>query len=112
MMRRTVIRRTLLRQRIIRAQDGTSARRVVKAARGAASSTYLTAAHRSFPKVDGELLVRGVSARVDVIRDRHGVPHVFASTDEDALFGQGLVHAQDRLFQMDGMRRLAGGRVA
>src|SRR5690606_38924218 len=66
----------------------------------------------SFPTVDGVLSVRGADRVVEVIRDRHGVPHVFASTPRDAFFGHGFVHAQDRLFQMEGARRLAGGRLA
>jgi len=49
---------------------------------------------------------------VEVTRDRHGVSHVFASSEEDALFGHGFVHAQDRLFQMEGARRLAAGRLS
>ncbi len=70
------------------------------------------AAHTSFPPVDGVLAVEGTDGLVEVIRDRHGVPHVLASSDRDAFFGHGLVHAQDRLFQMEGARRLASGRLA
>lgn len=64
------------------------------------------------PTVDGVLSVRGSDGLVEVIRDRHGVPHIFASTEHDAFFGHGFVHAQDRLFQMEGARRLATGRLA
>ena len=88
------------------------ARSTLGLARGLGRSAYASATHRAFPQVDGVLHIDGVSAPVDVIRDRHGVPHVFAQTDADALFGQGLVHAQDRLFQMDLLRRVAAGRLA
>lgn len=53
-----------------------------------------------------------VSAPVTVIRDSLGVPHITAATIEDALVAQGFVTAQDRLFQMDAMRRLAAGELA
>ena len=81
-------------------------------ARSLGRSAVATARHDAFPQVDGVLRVDGVSGPIDVIRDRHGVPHIFAQTDADALFGQGLVHAQDRLFQMDLLRRVAAGRLA
>ncbi len=70
------------------------------------------ASHRSFPRVSGTTRVRGTYAPIEVIRDRHGVPHVLAATPTDAMFGHGYVHAQDRLFQMEGARRLASGRLA
>ena len=84
---------------------------VLGAARlGAASVRH--ASQRSHPIVSGRLTVAGLRTPVEVLRDRHGVPHLFASSEEDALFGQGLVHAQDRLFQMELLRRLAAGRLA
>ncbi|MEE8337670.1 MAG: penicillin acylase family protein [Dehalococcoidia bacterium] len=77
-----------------------------------AKALAIAAGSGSHPQVDGRITVDGVDAPVEIRRDRAGVPHVFAESDEDALFGQGFVQAQDRLFQMDGMRRLAGGRLA
>ncbi|MGE3856139.1 MAG: penicillin acylase family protein [Dehalococcoidia bacterium] len=88
------------------------ARQTLGLARGLGRSAVAAATRRALPQVDGVLRVAGPSAPIDVIRDRHGVPHVFAQTDADALFGQGLVHAQDRLFQMDLLRRVAAGRLA
>ncbi|MGQ9919433.1 MAG: penicillin acylase family protein, partial [Bryobacteraceae bacterium] len=52
------------------------------------------------------------AAEVRVTRDRLGVPHIQARTLEDALFAQGYVTAQDRLWQMDSLRRLAAGELA
>ena len=54
----------------------------------------------------------GAQGTIEILRDQHGLPHVFATNEPDALFGQGVIHAQDRLFQMDSMRRLASGRLA
>ncbi|MCH8189242.1 MAG: penicillin acylase family protein [Proteobacteria bacterium] len=64
------------------------------------------------PQVEGRIEVEGLDGRVEVLRDHFGVPHIFAGSEADALFGQGFVHAQDRLFQMDSIRRVASGRVA
>ena len=75
------------------------------------SGSYLWL-RRSLPEVAGERVVPGLEAPVDVLRDAHGVPHVFASNRADAYRALGFVHAQDRLFQMDMQRRLAAGRLA
>ncbi|HXA51725.1 MAG TPA: penicillin acylase family protein [Candidatus Acidoferrum sp.] len=53
-----------------------------------------------------------VNAPVTVAFDTHGEPHIRASNLEDALFVQGYVTAQDRLWQMDALRRFAGGTLA
>lgn len=54
----------------------------------------------------------GLSANVEIVRDASGVPHIYASSDADALYGAGYMQAFDRLFQMDLMRRHALGRRA
>lgn len=53
-----------------------------------------------------------VSGTVEIIRDRAGVPHVFAGTTPDLFFGLGIAMAQDRLWQMDRLRRRALGQQA
>jgi penicillin G amidase len=53
-----------------------------------------------------------VSGRVEIVRDEAGVPHIFASTSADLQFGLGFAMAQDRLWQMDRLRRRAFGRQA
>ncbi len=68
--------------------------------------------HRSLPALAGSLPVSGVSAAVEVVRDRDAIPHVFAQSDEDAQFGLGFVHAQDRLWQLELTRRAGSGRLA
>ncbi|MBN1248859.1 MAG: penicillin acylase family protein [Anaerolineae bacterium] len=67
---------------------------------------------RRLPTVDGERHVNGLEKPVDVLRDRWGVPHIYAATERDLFFAQGFVHAQDRLWQMDFNRRLVAGRLA
>jgi penicillin amidase len=69
-------------------------------------------ARRSLPVLDGALTVNGVSAPVDIVRDADAVPHIFASTKADALYGLGYVHAQDRLWQMEFQRRIGNGRLS
>ena len=60
----------------------------------------------------GEFEFPELKERVEVIRDRWGVPHILASEQDDLFFGQGFVAAQDRLFQIDMWRRLAVGELA
>lgn len=67
---------------------------------------------KSFPKYDGELQINGLHYPVTIYRDEFGVPHIFAADEHDALFAQGYVHAQDRLWQMDLARRAGEGRLS
>jgi penicillin G amidase len=64
------------------------------------------------PQTEGERRLPGLSAPVSIQRDDRGVPHIFASTQEDLYTAQGYVHAQDRLFQMDFNRRMIAGRLS
>ncbi|MET1028867.1 MAG: penicillin acylase family protein, partial [Dongiaceae bacterium] len=68
----------------------------------------------SLPQIDGEIEVagRGLQHRVSIGRDADGIVEIKAETDLDAAFALGFAHAQDRLFQMDAMRRLGSGRLA
>ena len=68
-------------------------------------------AWRPLPKRSGSLQA-AVSKPVSVSFDTLGVPHIRAATLEDALFVQGYVTAQDRLFQMDLLRRFTAGELA
>jgi penicillin amidase len=61
---------------------------------------------------DGTARVPGLTGEVSVIRDEHGVPHIFAESRLDAWHALGFVHAQDRFFQMEFARRTAAGRLA
>ena len=64
------------------------------------------------PQLDGTIKVAGLAGRVEVLRDAYGVPHLRASSQEDVLFAQGYVTAQDRLWQMDLSRRFAHGELS
>src|SRR5262245_21910629 len=64
------------------------------------------------PEASGTYAVPGLSAPVRVVRDRWGVPHIYAQTTEDVFAAQGFVQAQDRLFQMDLWRRSVQGRLS
>jgi penicillin G amidase len=69
-------------------------------------------ARRPLPQLDGSVSVSGISSKVRVVRDEHGVPTIEASTLEDLFFAQGYVTAQDRLWQMDILRRAAAGELS
>jgi penicillin G amidase len=66
----------------------------------------------ALPQIDGSISVSGISAQVTVQRDAHGVPHLRASSLDDLVMAQGYVTAQDRLWQMDALRRHAAGNLA
>src|SRR5258708_15770602 len=83
---------------------------VIVAAAGVA--WLLTIARSALPDLDGPLPVAGISAPVSVNRDNHGVPTIEAATLDDLFFAQGYITAQDRLFQMDLLRRSAAGDLS
>jgi penicillin amidase len=64
------------------------------------------------PSVSGSVVVPGLAAPVEVLRDEFGIPHIRAGSEADAVFGLGYVHAQDRLWQMEFQRRLGAGRLS
>ena len=66
----------------------------------------------SLPQTSGEIAVAGLDAPVEVLRDAHGIPHIFARSESDAQFALGFVHAQDRLWQLEMNRRTGAGRMA
>ena len=66
----------------------------------------------SLPDLDGTVSVVGIESLVEITRDRNGVPHVVAESRDDALYGLGYVHAQDRLWQMEVNRRIGAGRLS
>ncbi|HEY6181053.1 MAG TPA: penicillin acylase family protein, partial [Terriglobales bacterium] len=69
-------------------------------------------AKSALPQIDGQIQVAGLKAPVSITRDGHGVPTIEASNLDDLYFTQGFVTAQDRLWQMDGMRRFAAGELS
>jgi penicillin amidase len=69
-------------------------------------------AHSALPQLDGKLSIQGLSSPVTVTRDGHGVPTIDAANLEDLFFAQGYVTAQDRLWQMDVIRRAGSGELS
>jgi penicillin amidase len=78
---------------------------------GAAAYGYYVA-HSALPQLDGQLQISGLSAPVTVTRDGQGVPTIEAASLADLFFAQGYVTAQDRLWQMDMMRRFGSGELS
>ena len=72
----------------------------------------LRSSKKKFPKINGETYLKGLNEEVKVIRDKNGVPHIFAKNEEDLFFAMGYVHAQDRLWQMELNRRTARGQLS
>ncbi|HUE55312.1 MAG TPA: penicillin acylase family protein [Candidatus Udaeobacter sp.] len=68
--------------------------------------------YRPLPQMDGTAALPGLQHEVTVERDRWGVPHIRAASVEDLAEAQGYVMAQDRLWQMDLLRRVARGRLS
>ncbi len=66
----------------------------------------------ALPQLDGDIHASGLTAPVTVTRDAQGVPSIQAQSLDDLLFAQGYVTAQDRLWQMDSLRRHAAGELA
>src|ERR1700691_5269746 len=69
-------------------------------------------ARSPLPQLDGNIMVPGIFSKVRVVRDGHGVPTIEAATLEDLFFAQGYITAQDRLWQMDMIRRAASGELS
>ena len=66
----------------------------------------------SLPVVDGTVAVAGLGDRVEIVRDSHGIPHIYGKSETDAWYGLGYAHAQDRLWQMEMNRRIGAGRLS
>ncbi|MEW2399416.1 MFS transporter [Streptomyces sp. NPDC046862] len=79
----------------------------------AGSAVYVTwTVRRSFPTTAGQVAVPGLEGKAEVVRDRFGVPQIYASSPDDLFLAQGYVHAQDRFWQMDVQRHITAGRLS
>lgn len=67
---------------------------------------------RAQPQHDGQYNSPIFAALVEVLRDKHGIPHIYAASRADLFRAQGLAHAQDRFWQMERGRRTARGTLA
>jgi penicillin amidase len=77
-----------------------------------AGGAYLYLTRRPFPQIDGTLQVAGLSAPVTIIRDKSGIPNIYAANVHDLFLAQGYVQAQDRLWQMEVYRMGFSGRTS
>ena len=66
----------------------------------------------SKPTYEGEQNLKNIQKETTVYFDDYGVPHIYANSQKDAMTALGYVHAQDRLWQMELMRRIAPGRLS
>ena len=71
----------------------------------AAQNGFDELARKSLATIQGTLDAPGLGADVQVLRDRWGIPHIYAQNMTDLFFAQGFVQAQDRLWQIDMWRR-------
>ena len=77
----------------------------------AAVAAWFYAQH-ALPVAEGSLALPGARAELRILRDPHGIPTVRAASVRDAMYGLGVVHAQDRLWQLETHRRIGAGRLA
>jgi len=77
-----------------------------------AAAVFLVYRQRVLPQTDGALQLSGPAGEVRIERDATGIPTIRAGSAQDAAFGLGFVHAQDRLWQLETHRRIAAGRLA
>ncbi|NWJ44847.1 MAG: penicillin acylase family protein [Chloroflexi bacterium] len=75
-------------------------------------SAWQASKTRFSSKINGELKLSGLKSPVEVIRDKWGIPHLYAQSLSDLAFAQGFVQAQDRMWQMEFQRRVASGRLS
>jgi penicillin amidase len=68
--------------------------------------------NRAIPDYNAGVTLQGLTSQVDVFRDEYGIPHVYAQTEEDLYRVVGYMMAQDRLWQMDLIRRFSVGRLS
>jgi penicillin amidase len=66
----------------------------------------------SLPRLEGDIVIRGLSAPARITRDANGTVTIDAANERDAMRALGYVHGQERFFEMDLMRRVAAGELA
>lgn len=67
---------------------------------------------RPTPKPSERTAFKGLNERVEILLDKHGIPHIYAQNESDLFRAQGYMHARDRLWQMEQNRRIARGTLA
>ncbi|WP_340111538.1 penicillin acylase family protein [Maribellus mangrovi] len=66
----------------------------------------------AIPDYDKDFVLYGLKSEVEILRDAHGIPHVYAQNEDDLYRAVGFAMAQDRLWQMDLLRRVTQGRLS
>ncbi len=68
--------------------------------------------NRALPDYNQNIVLKGIDADVEVLRDKYGIPHIYAKNEKDLYTAVGYIMAQDRLWQMDLLRRVTTGRLS
>jgi len=76
---------------------------------GAAIAVFL---YSNKPDCSGEKELEGINRNTEILFDNYGIPHIYAENANDAYFAMGYIHASERLFQMEMMRRVASGHLS
>jgi penicillin G amidase len=76
------------------------------------STFSLVTVRKSFPDTTGEVRLNGLRGTVEIKRDGHGIPQIYADDPADLFFAQGYVQAQDRFYEMDFRRHVTAGRLS
>ncbi|MCC6975828.1 MAG: penicillin acylase family protein [Anaerolineae bacterium] len=76
------------------------------------AGAFLYISRRPLPQYAGTLSLPGLQGEVTILRDEHGIPHIYASTIADLFFAEGVIHAQDRWWQMEFQRHVGMGRIS
>src|SRR5690242_291152 len=74
------------------------------------SALFLTEAAKELKQL--QRTVPGLKQPVEILRDRWGVPHIYAQNSDDLFLAQGYIAATDRLFQLDIWRRIGTGKLS
>lgn len=69
-------------------------------------------AKSGLPQYSGDFQLKGLTQPVKVYRDEHGIPHIYAKNEKDLYLATGFIMAQDRMWQMDLLRRVTTGRLS
>jgi penicillin amidase len=77
-----------------------------------ASCVLVYFVNKAQPRYNGNVSIKGLENSVEILRDKYGIPHIYASNEHDLFMAQGYVHAQDRLWQMEMYRRMGSGRLS
>lgn len=75
-------------------------------------ATSYVIVRNSWPEASGQLELAALDGPVEVLRDEHGIPQIYADSMHDLVVAQGFVHAQERFYEMDVRRHVTAGRLS